>query len=305
MKFNSRGIISSLLIAALLLLGLSPAQAAERALACSASNKIQDFLPRLRPGDTLKVSGTCNENISIGSRFNGITLDGQGAATINGTDATANTIAIRGTSITITGFQITGGSRGIIVNRGGSAIIDGNTIHNTGSDGVQVSENSTARILNNTIQTNPDDGIVILDSSSANIGFMTGTDTSLSPNTIQNNGGNGVNVGRGSAARVAGNTISGNSASGILVNDNSTADTSSNVIDSNGDNGIQVVRNSSVRLGRDNGVGLFDSPNSTSVNNTGAGVRCRLDGTVDGQLGTLNGTTGATDLTGCTDSTIP
>ena len=42
------------------------------------------FKRQVKPGDTLLVSGTCNENIDLGEEVHGITLDGQGTATING-----------------------------------------------------------------------------------------------------------------------------------------------------------------------------------------------------------------------------
>jgi parallel beta-helix repeat protein len=156
----------------------SPAglEAADRTLDC-ATGTINAFLPRLRPGDTLIVSGTCNENVVIGSKFSGITLDGQGAATINGPDPTANTVMVRGRFITIRGFTITGGSRGILVNRTADAAIDGNTIQSTGGEGIEVFNGSSARILNNTIQNNPSQGIPVTGTSVADIGVTSNTQT--------------------------------------------------------------------------------------------------------------------------------
>jgi parallel beta-helix repeat protein len=235
--------------------------AADRNLNCSTGT-ITDFLPRLRPGDRLLVTGTCNENVSIDPRFNSITLEAQGAATINGPDATANTVLISGKGITIKGFTITGGSRGIIVSRGGSATIDGNTIQNTGSDGIQVSENGTARIINNTIQNNPDTGISIFDNSSAHIGFERGTETTASPNTIQNNATRGILISNHASARIVGNTINGNGDDGIGVARASQAAISSNSINNNAGDGIFVSGNSHIQLGADTGSGIFDLPNS-------------------------------------------
>ena len=103
-----------------------------------------------------------------------------------------------------------------------------------------------------------------------------------------------------------GNLISNNTGTGITVDSNSIADTASNTINANGDSGILLRRNSSVRVGRDGGTTLTTAPNSTTVNNTGNGVNCRINGSVDGQVGTLNGTVAAVDIAGgCTDSTIP
>jgi len=280
-------------------------EAADRNLNCSTGT-ITDFLPRLRPGDRLLVTGTCNENVSIGARFTNITLENQGSATINGTDATANTISIQGRGITIRGFTITGGSRGIIVNRGGSATIDGNTIQNTGSDGIQVSENATARIINNTIQNNPDTGISVFENSSARIGFMLGSETTASPNTIQNNTGRGILLSRSSSARIVGNTISGNGDDGIGVTRASQADIASNTLSNNTGDGIFVSGNSHAQLGADTGSGIFDLPNGGS-GNTGFGINCAQQSVVDGRQGTITGVSGATNLAtgGCTNSVIP
>jgi len=298
-------ILVRLVVLTSLLLLPAMSEAADRILDC-ATGSINAFLPRLRPGDTLIVSGTCNENVNIRAEINRITLNGQGTATINGILASSNTILIAGKRITITGFTITGGSRGIQVSRGSEAIINGNTIQSTGGEGIQVFNGSIAQILNNTIQNNPGDGITITGTSIADIGITAGTQTVPDTNTIQNNAGDGISVNRGSSARIKGNTISGNTGSGILVNDNSTTDTASNTIDGNGNNGIFSLRNSSVRLGRDGGTTLQDAPNSTTVNNTGDGVRCSINGSVDGQVGTLNGTVAAAEFfASCTNSTIP
>jgi parallel beta-helix repeat protein len=283
-------------------------EAADRTLNC-ATGTIASFLPRLRPGDRLLVSGTCNENFTVGASFSSFTLDGQGTATINGGDPNTNVVTITGRSITITGFTITGGNTGIIVTRGGSATINSNTIQGNGSRGISVNDNASARIINNTIQNNTDDGIIVLDGGAANIGINAGSDTVASPNTIQNNAGDGVSLLRNSTARIIGNTISNNGLNGVGVFDNSFAQVSNNTIDGNGQDGVSLARQGGVRLGADTGTGIFDAPNSTTVNNTRNGIRCRLGGVADGRLGTLNGTAGANDIAGggsnCIDSLIP
>ncbi|HXV80035.1 MAG TPA: right-handed parallel beta-helix repeat-containing protein [Candidatus Binatia bacterium] len=284
----------------------SIADAGTKRVSCSSSKTLNLAIANLKPGDTLLVSGTCNENVVIGSELSRITLDGQGTATINGPNPAANTIVVRGSNITIRGFTITGGSRGIQVSRGAEATIDENTIQFTGGQGIQVFNGSSARILNNTIQNNPEHGIFVVGTSVADIGVTSNDQTVPDTNTIQNNGGDGIQVSRGSSARIMGNVISNNASDGIFVDSNSVADTASNIINSNGDNGINVLRNSSVRLGRDGGMTLTTAPNSTTANNTGNGVRCRINGAVDGQVGTLDGNAGAVSIAGgCTDSTIP
>jgi parallel beta-helix repeat protein len=297
-------IIGLLILAAIFWCSPAGLEAADRTLDC-ATGTINSFLPRLRPGDRLIVSGTCNENVVISTEFSRITLDGQGTATINGPDPAANTVLVRGRNITIRGFTITGGSRGILVSRGAEATIDGNTIQNTGSDGIQVSDVSAARIINNTIQNNPDTGISVFESSSAFVGFLVGTDITASPNTIQNNATRGIIVSRTATARIVGNTISGNGDDGVGVFRNSQADIANNIISNNGSDGIALSNNSVVNLGSDTGTRIFDLPNDGS-GNVGFGINCGTGGVADGRQGTITGNSGATNFgTSCINSLVP
>jgi parallel beta-helix repeat protein len=293
----------SLVIAGLLWLVTSPAQAAIIKLTCSAKDTIGNAVKKLKPGDTLSVTGTCNENVAIPEETTRVVLDGQGKATINGPDTSNPTIVVNGRGITIKGFTVTGGRDGIVVSRGGQAVIDGNTIQGTARFGVQVNQTSFAVIVNNTIQNNQGNGITIGGSSYAVIGFFTTLDKTANPNTIQNNGQNGINVGRSSNARITGNTIRNNKLNGVMVNRASQADITSSTIDGNGMSGIDVSQNSSVQLGADKGTGIFESPNTTTAGNNQVGIRCTVNSSADGRLGTLNGNNGAKDFdNSCVDS---
>jgi hypothetical protein len=56
-------------------------------------------------------------------------------------------------------------------------------------------------------------------------------------------------------------------------------------------------RGAVVRMGRqDLSGGCIESPNSTLTNNTGFGIQCSSQSVVDGELGSLNGVAGATNL---------
>jgi parallel beta-helix repeat protein len=281
--------------------------AASFQLICGHQRTISDALRRLRPGDTLFVSGACHENVQIQEQVVNITLDGQGTATINGPDGSSATIVVRGDGITIRNFaSISGGETGITVTRGAAAIIDNNVIQNTGGNGIVVNQTSSARITNNTIQGNPENGILVTDSSSARIGFNMPDDTEASPNVIQNNKENGIIVTRSSSARIVGNTISGNTENGVVVTRVSHGDVSSNTIDGNGGDGVLVSRNSGVNLGEDTGSGIFDSPNITNVNNGGFGIGCAINSYGDGRRGTLNGVSGPFSFAAnCINATSP
>jgi parallel beta-helix repeat protein len=282
------------------------AEGATVKLTCSVKDTIANALKKLKPGDTLLISGTCNENVEIPFEASRIALDGQGKATINGPDSSTPTITIRGRGITIKGFTITGGREGIQVPAGGEALIDGNTIQGVGRFGIQVNRASSAVIVNNTIRKSTGQGITIGGSSYALIGIRSGLDKSPSPNTIEDNGGPGINVGRSSSARIVGNTIRNNKGNGVIISRGSQADVSNNTIDGNVQDGINVTQNSGVSLGVGTGTGIFDLQNSTASPNGGMGIRCTRNSSVDGRLGSLNGSKGARESeASCSDGLAP
>jgi parallel beta-helix repeat protein len=268
------------------------------------SGALQRAIDRAVSGQTILVSGSCYENVSIPPGKDQLTIDGGGTATINGPDVTLNTIQIRGPkAITITGLTITGGRAGIDVSRGSSALIDGNIIDRTGRNGITLGSFATANIVNNTIQNNAVMGILVTGNAFGFIGFRTADDTSASPNTIRNNGMHGISLTLSSSARIAGNTVSGNTRHGINVERASQATISDNTIDANGQHGVYVTENSGVNLGSDTGAGLFDAPNRTTANNVLRGIACRVGGYANGRRGTLNGNAGPADFGGsCVNS---
>ena len=140
---------------------------------CGAGGTIASALAKnIRPGTTILVGGTCNENVVIAEQHVNITLDGQGTATISGPDANSQTISVLGRGVTIKNFtSITGGRNGIGVAQGGSATIDNNTVHNVGGSGIAMTNGANARIINNIIQNNPGSGISVSEGASARIGF--------------------------------------------------------------------------------------------------------------------------------------
>ena len=159
-----------------------------RPVNCDAGQTLQRAIDTSNPGDTLSVSGTCNENVVVREEIRRITLDGQGSVTINSPDPSNFTVEIRGTGITVRGFTVTGGFRGINIGNGGTAVIDSNVIEGNGV-GILLTRNASARIVNNTIRFNGTGGINISSDSSAFIGIFNPNDTLANPNTIVSNGG--------------------------------------------------------------------------------------------------------------------
>lgn len=263
-----------------------------------------------RPGGVVLVSGTCHENVEVTEAFDGMTLEGQGTATINGPDPARDTLRLIGvTNFTVRGFTITGGRDGINLRGVQMVSVQRNTIR-AGRDGIQVHRGSFALITDNSLQ-NGRDGIVVHESSAARIGFATSTAADPSPNWIDSNGRHGILVSRSSTARIAGNIITNNgtsgAGSGIRVDRVSQADIASNQIELNREDGIRVIQNSGVNLGAAATGHFLEVVNSTGVPNVGFGIRGQIGGYAVGGLGTLIGTAGAKNFTDPTsiDRTTP
>lgn len=293
------------LFAASLWLLQSVGIAATVSVDCSSAS-LQAAIDNTKPGDTLRVSGTCNENVRIPEQFAKITLDGGRAATVNGPDPNRHSIEVRGRGITIKGFTVTGGRSGMAVGWGGSALIDGNTIQNTGAHGVTVHHGSSVSIINNVIQRNARIGIEVTENSSARIGILGPPDRVASPNTIQNNGQEGVYVYRSSTAFIVGNQINDNRRAGIRLDRASHAEIASNIVSNNGEDGVGVGKVSNVDLGSDTGTGILNLPNTTTVPNGGFGISCAGGGSVGGRLGALTGKKGSKGFdSSCVDGLVP
>lgn len=276
------------------------AEAATLTVDCNAGEKVQQKIALAKPGDTVLVSGTCSENVSVPSEVVRITLDGQGKAVIQAPGTTADAIFIRGKEITVKGFSLTGGRDGIHLSgaaAGASAVIDGNTIQRTGRYGIHVDSGSVGRIVNNRIENIPNAGIDITENSYARIGFLIPSRPDPGPNTIRNNGSHGIAVSRASSAWIANNTITDNKGSGVFVNRNSQADVVGNTINGNGADGVTASQNSGVNL-RSEGTPVRQGPNQTdpTAKNAGFGVKCSIGGYAEGPLGTLAGTQGAKEF---------
>ena len=265
---------------------------------CSTGGGVGRIVNRLKTGDVVLVQGTCQENILIQAHLQHITLDGRRRAP----DASQPAIQVLGREITIKGFTVIGGSFGIAINRGATAVIDANTIQNAANTGLEVSQNSFARIVNNTIEQSGQNGIFVLGSSSAHIGVLSTGDKAPQPNIIQNNGRRRDTSAARLHCRIIGNTISGNQRNGLIVQQASHADVAGNTFNGNGLHGIRVLGNSGVNLA-DSAMRLLEQPNTTAAPNAMFGIRCEIGAYVEGLLGSLIGSSGAKDAsdTSCID----
>jgi parallel beta-helix repeat protein len=274
------------------------ANAATVSVDCDAGNTITGALAGVKPGDTVLVSGTCKEQVSIAPEIVRITMDGQRKTTIQhpgGSAASPHAVYIRGKEITVKGFTVTGGLDGIHLSGPASTVIDDNVVVKNAGRGIHIDKGSIARILNNTVQDSGGIGIDITGASYAYIGVLIPRVPALSPNTIRNNGGPGINIERSSGAWIVGNIISSNKESGIAVHRNAQADVIANVISANGGDAITVSHNGGVNLSSET---RRDGPNQTAPvqSNGGAGIKCMIGGYVEGPLGTLAGKRGAKEI---------
>ncbi len=258
---------------------------------CGAGESIQAALDSAVDGDTINVSGICNEAITIAK--NGIRLIAMpGAEIIAPAGSDLDAVRVRALNVLITGFSaITGESRGILVQRSGSATIRDNTIMNSVRQGIRVGESSSARINNNTVTNNGNHGIFITDSSFARVDGN---------NMITSNARIGIIVSGSSHARIFDNTITGNLASGILLASGGSADIDGNVITDNAFHGIEFFLNSSARLARS-----FSGPNfpNTLKRNGRFGVLCQHFSALQVRVEQVFGTDGDINASGNTSIT--
>jgi len=300
------GIVSPLILLCLGLAVVSRVTAETVTVDCNTGGALGPVLSRLQRGDVVLVQGTCRENVLIQAGVNHITLDGQGKGTIHAPDARQPGVQVLGREITIKRLTLTGGQFGIAINRGATAIVEGNTMQNAALSGLEVSQNSFARVVNNIIRQNQSHGVLVLGSASVHFGVMQTGDRVPQPNVVENNGGDGIMILRSSTARIIGNTISGNRRHGLTVQQTSHADVAANVFNGNGQDGIRVFGNSGVNLA-DSALRLFEQPNTTTTANGRFGIRCEVGAYIEGALGTLSGNAGAKDVSdpSCVDRATP
>jgi len=275
--------------------------------------ELSKTIGKLKRGDTLKVSGTCNVNFVIPADVSEITLDGQGIALLHGPDPRRAVVHVIGRAIGIKGFEISGGQHGVQVNFGGQLFqrsaggLVNNFIHDTGGHGVIVHTNSSAKILDNTIVDNPGLGVNIFENSVARIGTKS-TGDSYSPNspkfpnTIERNGLGGIQVDRSSTAQIMFNHVLNNRGTGVRVVKGSQAHVIANDISDNDGTGVSTAGSSSVQI-TDNTIDRNGFGGITVGNNAKASLRgndgtyvdpqyavgCYSAGVVNGSLGDLSG----------------
>ena len=204
----------------------------QRRLQCRRRDCLDPQVP-VKPGDVVLVQGTCGaeRRDSVGEFSASLWTVKRRRRLAPGRRA-ADAVQVLGREITIKGFRVTGGSFGIAINRGATAILDRDTVRNAANSGFEVSHNSFARIINNTVERNQQHGIVVLGSASVHsvnrprttrrprissgtmpwMGFKCCARQRLASSAIRSVGtdATGLTVQKASHADVAGNLIHGN-----------------------------------------------------------------------------------------------
>jgi hypothetical protein len=303
------------LVVGMLGLGMGVAASAATINVACPGQSVQAAVNSAASGDTISVTGVCNENVIVPPGLQRLQILGNGTARLIGNSSTMPALEIRGSRVTVAHFNwIAGGNNqaAIHVDRGGVALIQSNVIQ-LSLLGVVVGESSYAVIIGNSIHNIFGDAIQIPETSSARIGFNHQEDPSTTPNTITATDGSCIKVTRNSSARIVGNSLQGCGGDGVTVLRHSQADISSNTINNNGGShagsGIFVTGGSEIELGNDSPTSYQDQPNITTVLNNQYGIKCTLGSVIKAHIGSsnqINGSAGQFNIApSCVTSILP
>ena len=177
---------------------------------CGKGESLAKALAKANPGDTIKVTGVCQERVTITT--DQLTLDGQGSAVIDGGGGGpaefSGVVTIDGVhGVTITGFVIRNGpGEGILGRRGAAFAVQSTTVRNNSLTGIAV-DSSRAELTDVTLQGNVT-GLDVFTSSSA---ILRGSIA------INNNAGNGAEVNGESVLEIRGAHVQANHNGGVGV----------------------------------------------------------------------------------------
>ncbi len=235
----------------------SPHQAAAQSLIAvdcnDPSQTLSDAIRFADPGDTIQVTGTCQETVTITT--DRLTIDGQGSAIIDGGgfpvgSALAGVININGASgVHLTGLTVQNGPNGFLILRGASARLTDVTSRDNADEGLQVIENATATFSGTMLSgNNGDDGIGVFRTSSLTLD----NDSVVS---VFNNGDDGIAISANSSQSASNSTIqaSNNGDDGISVFSSVSVSMTNDTVslDNNGrldpfGDGMQIIGTNSV-----------------------------------------------------------
>ena len=269
---------------------------------------------------SVSVKGTCNEGPVRNFQLERVTLQsapGQ-VAVIAAPDHNRPVISIReSSSITISGFDLSGGNIGVFINASSPVAIDSVAIHDN-LVGMVVRQRSNLSLIRSSVNHNRNNGISVGESrlsldhvelaGNAGHGMIAGYVSSTFANevTARDNGQVGVWFSTSSALALTASRLENNGVAGLRVSENSHAELNGgNVIRGNGAadptvGGVYVARQAELTFNGQNeisgnaGPGVhavahstLSSAGGTDIHgNGGANLRCKTESAIFGDPGT-------------------
>ena len=242
-------------------------------------------LQQAKPGDIIRVTGTCKEAITIVT--DDVVLEGHDNAVIDAQGATQGALTIDGARrVTIKQVTVQGGSDGVYAKRGATVRLEGVTAQENSDDGIEIGMNSTATITDCMVVRNQDDGVEVDNNATVDITNC----------TARENGGDGLVVFRTSSATLRGTIRSLNNArDGIFVGMSSSCFFLQSIVtmNQNGRRGISVVLSGSL-VASGGSIGSSDNVHEGLYVSTGGSLavyspEVQLDGNRDGLTSRLAG----------------
>jgi hypothetical protein len=195
--------------------GVAGADSAVKKVECDKGQTLTEALKKAKPGDTLQVTGTCHERVTVTT--DRLTLDGGGSAVLDGggggsTEFFEGVVTIDGVQgVTLRGFTIQNGpSLGILGVGGAAFVVQDTTIQNNGAAGIFLNNNSSAELVDVEVKDTGGIGIPVQNNSTAvfkghisctgsgdnGIAVQSGSTLEIRGASVQasNNGGNGVDI---------------------------------------------------------------------------------------------------------------
>jgi hypothetical protein len=209
--------------------------------------------------NTLLVSGTCNENVTIDS-YELLKIEGNPTATIKGgTDINFDAVTITNArAVELVNLTVEGGGAGVVCGLDSSCRLTSVTARNALSVGAYCGNSSIMRLTSTTLENNGDYGLqlntnssVLMESSTikgnglvtggAGIAMGSGSSLYASNSFIQDNGEEGgISTSTHATLELQRTILSGNQGDGVSLSGGSTAKVLGSTIMSNVGHGVRI-----------------------------------------------------------------
>ena len=134
-----------------------------RVVHCDKGETLAQALQKATPGETIRVTGTCQEAVTITT--DRLTLNGEGTAILDGGGQDVVRVD-RAQNVTVTGFTVRNGAIGVHVFGGASLVLRHTTVEHNTRQGIVITS-SQAQIIDSTARNNGTMGIMVVEGASA------------------------------------------------------------------------------------------------------------------------------------------